>query len=95
MARRGRPRPTWTRCPRGARPGDVLAAVRQQVIGHYAFPRFLARWASQPHCVPLLLGLPAAVLALALYVRGPIEGGGAEPDALFQVREDGINAFGP
>ena len=62
-----------TRCPRGARPGDVLGAVRQACVRHYAIPRFLGRWVSQPHCIPLLLGIPAALLTAALAVREPIE----------------------
>jgi quinone-modifying oxidoreductase subunit QmoC len=62
-----------TLCPRGARPGDVLAAVRQESVLHYAFPRFLARWARQPQSAPLLLGIPMALLTLALLVRGPLE----------------------
>ncbi|MHC4696076.1 MAG: quinone-interacting membrane-bound oxidoreductase complex subunit QmoC [Planctomycetota bacterium] len=62
-----------TRCPRGARPGDVLGAVRQECVRHYAVPRFLGRWVSQPHCIPLLLGIPAALLTLGLVLRDPIE----------------------
>lgn len=62
-----------TRCPRGARPGDVLAAVRRESVLHYAVPRFLGRWAGQPQCIPLLLGIPAALLTLALLLKGPIE----------------------
>ncbi len=61
-----------TRCPRGARPGDVLAAVRQESVRHCAAPRFLGRWMNQPQCIPLLLGIPAGLLTLALFVRGPI-----------------------
>jgi quinone-modifying oxidoreductase subunit QmoC len=62
-----------TRCPRGARPGQVLAAVRHESVAHYAFPRFLGRWVNRPEWAPLLLGIPVALLALALVVRGPIE----------------------
>lgn len=62
-----------TRCPRGARPGDVLAAVRQETVAHYAVPRVLGRWVNEPCCVPLLLGIPAALLTVALYLKGPIE----------------------
>ena len=29
-----------TRCPRGGRPGDVLAALRQQSVLHYSIPGF-------------------------------------------------------
>jgi len=62
-----------TRCPRGARPGDVLAAVRRECVQHYAAPRFLGRWVNQPHAIPLLLGIPVTLLALALAARSPIE----------------------
>jgi len=58
-----------TGCPRGARPGDMLADVRKESIQHYAFPRFLARWVSQPQYIPFLLGIPAALLSLALFTR--------------------------
>jgi len=58
-----------TKCPRGARPGDVLAAIRHQAVLHYAAPRFLGRWLSQPQSIPLVLGIPAALLTLALLAR--------------------------
>ncbi len=62
-----------TRCPRGARPGDILSAIRQQIILHYAFPRFLGRWVNQPKYIPLLLGIPAVLLGLLLLIREPLE----------------------
>ena len=60
-------------CPRGARPGDVLAAVRQMSVAHFSVPRFLGKWVSQPKFIPLLLGIPALLLGLAILVREPIE----------------------
>jgi quinone-modifying oxidoreductase, subunit QmoC len=62
-----------TRCPRGARPGDVLASIRQEVIAHYAVPRFLGRWVKNPKYIPLLLAIPAVLLGLAMLARDPIE----------------------
>ncbi len=62
-----------SRCPRGGRPGDVLAAVRRENIIHYSFPRFMARWVSQPQFIPLLLGIPILLLTLSLYFKIPIE----------------------
>jgi quinone-modifying oxidoreductase subunit QmoC len=62
------------RCPRGARPGDVLAAVRQQAVRHFAVPKFLGRWVNNAKLQPPLMLLTAALLALALMVRDPIEG---------------------
>jgi quinone-modifying oxidoreductase subunit QmoC len=62
------------KCPRGARPGDVLGAVRCECVRHYALPRFLGNWMGRPWSIPLLLGLPAAIFALAIYLKGPVEG---------------------
>jgi quinone-modifying oxidoreductase subunit QmoC len=62
-----------TRCPRGARPGDVLAAIRQLVVRHYAVPRFLADWIRRPRFIPVLLGIPALLIGLTLIGRGPLE----------------------
>jgi len=73
------------RCPRGVRPGDVMGAIRQECVAHYATPSILAKWAGQPQCIPLLLGIPAALLALTLRLKTPIEnalnlGGSAAPE---------------
>ena len=62
-----------TRCTRGARPGDVLAAVRHQAVKHYAAPRFLAEWMNQYKTLPLMIVIAAALVAFALIVRGPLE----------------------
>ncbi len=63
-----------TRCPRGARPGDVLASIRQEIIEHFSFPRFLGRWVRRPQFVPLLLAIPAVLLGLALLAKERIAG---------------------
>ncbi|MEJ2722381.1 MAG: 4Fe-4S dicluster domain-containing protein, partial [bacterium] len=60
------------RCPRGARPGDILAGVRQEAIRHFAAPRFLGKWVSSPRYLPLLLGVPAVLLGLAVYFEDAI-----------------------
>ena len=57
------------RCPRTARPGDVLAAIRKESIVHFAFPRFLAKWVSTPRFLPILFIVPAAMLGLAIASR--------------------------
>jgi quinone-modifying oxidoreductase subunit QmoC len=62
-----------TKCPRGARPGDVLAAVRKEVVHHYAVPSFLSRWANEVAFLPLFLLVSAFFLVAALGVRGPLE----------------------
>ncbi len=62
------------RCPRGARPGDVLAAIRQKSIEHYAFPSFMGRLVNSLKAAPVMLVLlPALLIAGALLIRGPLE----------------------
>ena len=61
-----------TKCPRGARPGDVLAALRQETVTHYAVPQQFARWANQVKYLPAMLLIPVVLLALALLARDPI-----------------------
>ena len=51
-------------CPRGAAPGDVLAAIRAAAITEYATPKALAKAINDPSKLPLLLGIPAAWFAL-------------------------------
>ena len=61
-----------TRCPRAARPGDVLAAVRQETIQHYAVPKGFARYVNQVKYLPAMLVIPVVLLVLALLVKTPI-----------------------
>jgi quinone-modifying oxidoreductase subunit QmoC len=49
-------------CPRGAKPGDVLAAVRGIAIERFSFPRFLGKFFAEPRFLPLMFGIPAAIL---------------------------------
>ena len=62
-----------TRCTRGARPGDLLAAVRHQAVKHYATPRFLAEWMGQVKTLPLMILIATALVGFALSIRGPLE----------------------
>ncbi len=72
------------RCPRGARPGDVLAAVRRRTVEHYAWPRFLARWVNDARMVPITFLIPVVLIALALLARDPLQAAfGVEPDPHF------------
>jgi quinone-modifying oxidoreductase subunit QmoC len=57
-------------CPRGARPSDVMGALRQAAVSHYAWPRHLSRLASTPKGLPFLLLVPAALYALIFLVFG-------------------------
>jgi quinone-modifying oxidoreductase subunit QmoC len=68
-----------THCPRGARPGDVFGALRQQVIQHFAWPRLLGKMAGTPRYLPLLIVLPVLVFS-AIAAWAPKPGRGAEPE---------------
>jgi quinone-modifying oxidoreductase subunit QmoC len=61
------------KCPRGARPGDVLGAVRQQSVRNYAVPHFISTWVNDARMLPVLLLVTAGLLGLALLARGPVE----------------------
>ena len=76
-----------TKCPRGARPGDVLNAVRQEAVQHYAVPGFLGRLIGQGNIVPLLL-LPVILLGLALFARDSLWDSGQ--GVLIYLHHDGF-----
>ena len=54
-----------TYCPRDAKPANVMAALRDYSITHYAVPRFMGKALGQPKYLPLLFGIPA-IIFLAL-----------------------------
>ena len=57
-------------CPRGAKPGDVLAAVRKYSFMHYAFPSFLGKALSQGRYLALLLAFPVVLFLFLLGITG-------------------------
>jgi quinone-modifying oxidoreductase subunit QmoC len=59
-----------TRCPRKAKPGDVLAAIRAQAIAEYSRPKALANALNNPKMLPVLLLVPAVYI----WVMGAIMG---------------------
>ena len=50
-----------TYCPRDAKPANVMAALRDYSIGHYAVPAFMGRALNDPKALPLLFGIPAVI----------------------------------
>jgi len=62
-----------TLCPRGAKPGDVLAAIRQYAITDYATPKALGKMVNDPKKLPVLLAIPTVlfiVVGLLLKLLG-------------------------
>lgn len=60
-----------TYCPRGARPGDVLAAVRSFAYKHFSFPSFMGRALATPKALPLLLLVPVIILIACIVLTAP------------------------
>jgi quinone-modifying oxidoreductase subunit QmoC len=61
-----------TRCPRQAKPGDVLAAIRAQAIAEYSRPKVLANALNDPKMLPILLLVPAVFIIIMGTIMGKI-----------------------
>jgi len=61
-----------TRCPRQAKPGDVLAAIRAQAISEYSGPKVLANALNNPKMLPILLLVPAVYILIMGTLMGKI-----------------------
>ena len=57
-------------CPRGAKPGDVLGAIRAYAYNFYGFPAGLANLASSAKNLPILIGLPAVIILVLWAISG-------------------------
>jgi quinone-modifying oxidoreductase subunit QmoC len=62
-------------CPRGAAPGDVLAAVRGAIIEHFSVPKFLGKMVRDPKFISIILALPIALVLFILYLSSKSGGG--------------------
>lgn len=60
-----------TYCPREARPGDVLAAIRSHAYKHFAFPSFMGKALASPGALPVLLLAPIIILILCVALFAP------------------------
>lgn len=60
-----------TYCPRGARPGDVLAAIRSFAYRRFAFPSFMGKALASPKALPLLILVPAIILVACIIFTAP------------------------
>jgi len=54
-----------TLCPRGAKPGDVLGAVRAYAVQEYAGPKAIGKLVSNKGLLPILLAIPALIILVA------------------------------
>jgi quinone-modifying oxidoreductase subunit QmoC len=60
-------------CPRGAKPGEVLGAIRKMSLQHYSKPSFLARVVNDPKYLLLLLAVPVVIYILILAGLGHLD----------------------
>lgn len=59
-------------CPRGAKPGEVLAAVRRMSIRNYSKPGFLSKAVENPKALLLLLAVPTLIFLLITAFSGSL-----------------------
>jgi quinone-modifying oxidoreductase subunit QmoC len=57
-------------CPRGARPGDVLAILRKSVIQENAFPSFMGKLVGNPDKIWQALLIPVVIFLTLLGITG-------------------------
>lgn len=60
------------KCPRGAKPGDVLAAIRNYAYKRFAFPSFMGKALANPLALPLLILFPMILIygMMSTFVAG-------------------------
>jgi len=68
-------------CPRGAKPGEVLGAIRKQTIKQYSAPGALVDIVNNKALLPLIFVFPTVLLAVLLSVVGTF--GVPEGDVVF------------
>lgn len=57
-------------CPRGAKPGDVLGAIRSYAYTFYGWPKPLAKLAASAKGLPVLIGIPVVVILIMWMLSG-------------------------
>lgn len=62
-----------TICPRGAKPGEVLSAVRSYAIADYAVPKSVGKAVNDPKKLPILMGIPVVIFIVLGLVTGLLD----------------------
>ncbi len=61
-------------CPRGAKPAEVMGAIRNYSFKNYAAPKFMGTLLSSPKYLPVLFGIPIVLFLLVLSALGALSG---------------------
>ncbi len=59
-------------CPRGAKPGEVLGAIRKQTIKQYSAPSVLVDIVNNQKLMPLIFLIPAVLVAIVIAMTGTL-----------------------
>ncbi|MBW2671697.1 MAG: quinone-interacting membrane-bound oxidoreductase complex subunit QmoC [Deltaproteobacteria bacterium] len=62
-----------TMCPRGAKPGEVLGAIRSYAIADYAVPKALGQAVNDPKKLPILMAIPVAIFIVLGLITGLLD----------------------
>lgn len=60
-------------CPRGAKPGDVLGAIRAYAYTHYGFPQGLAKLCSDGKNLPIMILIPVLIIGVVWFLSGGMQ----------------------
>lgn len=61
-------------CPRGAKPGDLLAALRNMAYQKLMAPTIIGKWMSSAKYLPMLIAIPAIIWLVVWVIRAGILG---------------------
>lgn len=68
-------------CPRGAKPAEVMGAIRNYSFKNYAVPKFMGMLLSSPTYLPLLFAVPVILFLVVLQLIGALSAVPAGPIA--------------
>ena len=75
-------------CPRGAKPGDLISALRNMTFQKLIGPSVIGKWMSSPKYLPILIAIPAILFLLVWIIRAYFVG------SAFPTMEDGSIVYG-
>jgi len=75
-------------CPRGAKPGELMASLRNMAYRNLVGPSFLGKWMSSARHLPKLIAIPAIIYLIVWIITGSMHG------TAFPVNEHGEIVFG-
>lgn len=61
-------------CPRGAKPGDLLGALRNMAYQRLTKPAIMGKWMSSPKYLPILFAIPAILWGVIWMIMAGVNG---------------------